>query len=207
LSEDKVVRLTCLDLFHPECIDVHASSLPPHTAKAGYLCPICSKPIFPPELENNPLVKQLTNYLSHAPWAKNLIIHPETIVQLKVENTTSSNTSPSTLEGGLSSPIAKRTNDPSQDSTIGISSRKPPRDHTPTTRNEEEEEDKYQKRSLTQLLVALGIMSNTSKNKSRTRIRFDTRKILLLFAVITCLVTVVVLGMSLTSEINTITSG
>src|SRR5436305_422017 len=89
-------------MFHPECLDVHASSLPPHTAKAGYLCPSCTvsyipaytlpqpndllpdffdqKPIFPPEIENNPLVKNVNNYLLHASWAKKLITPAEPLV-------------------------------------------------------------------------------------------------------------------------------
>jgi hypothetical protein len=35
-------HLLLLDMFHAECVDVHAASLPAHTAKAGYVCPTCS---------------------------------------------------------------------------------------------------------------------------------------------------------------------
>jgi len=205
LTEDKVIRLTCFDLFHPECIDVHASSLPPHTAKSGYLCPICTKPIFP-DLENNPLVKQLNIYLSHATWAKPLIGTnlSETVTnqqdQSRETSSSTNNISPTSLEEGLSTPV-KRGNEVTQENSFSLASRKQPRDQLFTLHTDEDEEDKYQKRSITQLFVALGLVK-PSKNKSKTRIHLDTRRVLVIFALITCLITVITLGMSLTSDIN-----
>jgi len=201
LKEDKLIRLTCFDLFHPECIDVHASSLPPHTAKAGYLCPVCSKPLFPPDVDNNPLVKQLNNYLARASWAKTLLAPtPDTINQH--DNMKDTDSSLAALEGGLTVP-SKRSNETAQEnSLLGIASRKQPKD-TMMISTDEDEEDKYQKRSLTQLFVALGLL-RPSKNKPRTRIRLDKRRILIILALITCLVTVIALGMSLTSDINNV---
>jgi len=77
LTEDNVLRLTCYDMFHPECLDVQAATLPPHTAKAGYLCSVCSKPIFPPDGEN-PIAFKLNQHLEKASWATNLLSHTKT---------------------------------------------------------------------------------------------------------------------------------
>lgn len=206
LSEDKVVRLTCLDMFHPECLDVHASSLPPHTAKAGYLCPTCSKGIFPAEVESNPLVKHVQNYLSKATWAKNLVQPPP----LQPLNGFSSESPQEFDMRGNQEElqvVAKRGDAASQDS-FGMSSRKAqPRDHPITIypdTDADEEEDKYQKRSLTQLFVALGIMRPTkSKSNVRTRVKLDTKRVLIILALLSTLITVLILGSSITSNINT----
>jgi hypothetical protein len=88
-----------IDLFHPECIDVYASSLPAHTAKAGYLCPVCSvsisssdshiviqKPLFPSD-DNNPLAQHLNNHLSEAAWSKSMItVKPDTSINQQTGN-------------------------------------------------------------------------------------------------------------------------
>jgi len=207
LSEDKVVRLTCLDMFHPECLDVHASSLPPHTAKAGYLCPVCSKPIFPPEVDSNPLVKQVTNYLTRASWARNLIAPPPPVEPVVIPMPSAQQdagvSAPNSTESGVS--YKRPMEQPSQDTSFGVASRKSQmREHIIQMHGDEDEEDKYQKRSITQLFVALGLLKpSKSKSNARTRIRLDTRRILVILALVSTLVTVIVLGMSLTSDINT----
>jgi len=68
ISEDNVLRLTCLHMFHPECLDVHCSSFPPNTAKAGFTCPACVKPIIPPPGNSSMLVQLLNTHLETAPW-------------------------------------------------------------------------------------------------------------------------------------------
>jgi hypothetical protein len=55
-------------MFHPECLDVHCSSFPPNTAKAGFTCPSCSKPIIPPGTASSNLVHLLNKHLETAPW-------------------------------------------------------------------------------------------------------------------------------------------
>jgi hypothetical protein len=73
LSQDNMVRFLCLDMFHPECIDVYASSLPPHTAQAGYGCPTCSKPMIPPQGSTSPLAQHIKQVLSRSSWAARLM--------------------------------------------------------------------------------------------------------------------------------------
>lgn len=213
LIEDKVVRLTCLHTFHPECLDVHASSLPPHTAKAGYLCPICSKCIFPAEIESNPLVKHVQNYLSKAHWARNLLAPPPLKpVSIDMPPTDSKDFDTRTNVSELPV-VSKRGVDgqlsSSNQDSFGMSSRKTQlRDYTINMPGMElsdaDEEDKYQKRSLTQLFVALGLMKpNKSKSNVRSRVKFDIRRVLIILALVSTLITVFILGSSITSKINT----
>ncbi|CAD5318525.1 unnamed protein product [Arabidopsis thaliana] len=44
----QVTRLGCLHAIHTSCLVSLIKSFPPHTAPAGYVCPSCSTPIWPP---------------------------------------------------------------------------------------------------------------------------------------------------------------
>jgi len=68
ITPDNVLRLTCLHMFHPECIDVHCASFPPNTAQAGFTCPTCQKSIMPPPGSSSPLAQTLLKHLDQAPW-------------------------------------------------------------------------------------------------------------------------------------------
>ncbi|XP_006346311.1 zinc finger protein-like 1 homolog isoform X3 [Solanum tuberosum] len=48
---DGTTRLGCLHTIHTNCLVSHLKSFPPHTAPAGYVCPIleCSTSIWPPK--------------------------------------------------------------------------------------------------------------------------------------------------------------
>ncbi|XP_031568074.1 zinc finger protein-like 1 homolog [Actinia tenebrosa] len=70
LEEGDVVRLVCYDVFHLACINKFCQSLPPNTAPAGYTCPNCKHPIFPPENMVSPVVDQLRQKLSNIAWAR-----------------------------------------------------------------------------------------------------------------------------------------
>lgn len=48
-GETAVSRLGCLHVFHLSCFSKHLQSFPPHTAPAGYTCPVCSTPVWPPK--------------------------------------------------------------------------------------------------------------------------------------------------------------
>nr|KAF6439549.1 zinc finger protein like 1 [Molossus molossus] len=48
LAARETTRLVCYDLFHWACLNERAAQLPQNTAPAGYQCPSCSGPIFPP---------------------------------------------------------------------------------------------------------------------------------------------------------------
>jgi len=220
INEDNHIRLMCLDVFHPECLDVYASSLPPHTAKAGYLCPTCNKAMFPPNGES-PLAQHLTQHLSQAHWATPLLSlksvestsvlsnqNEETRVTITPDGIETPYQQPS-LSSNETSQSFKRndsqlTNQDSTTSYSSMASRKSGnygRDHSIVI-GDEEDEDKYRKRGVMQLFTALGLIkpSKGVKGTKQTRIRLDTRRILIIFALIACLVTVILLGSSLTND-------
>jgi len=219
LTDENVLRLTCLDLFHPECIDVYASSLPAHTAKAGYLCPLCTKPLFPSDT-SSPLAQDLTRHLSQTAWSSSLvtgkILDPSlpTPQQDIKDNVSVGNTEEKqdgnhaannpASEHSITSPSTKRidvTASVNSSESVGIASRKPQREFVVNVNDEDD--DKYRKRSFTQLLTALGFIKPTKQTKaSKGRIKVDTRRMLIIIALVSCLITVVILGMSMTSEDN-----
>ncbi|KAH9323470.1 hypothetical protein KI387_018109, partial [Taxus chinensis] len=76
--EDGVVttRLGCLHVGHTHCLVSHLQSFPPHTAPAGYLCPACSSPIWPPKSikdSGSALHTKLKEAISQSELAKNLL--------------------------------------------------------------------------------------------------------------------------------------
>ncbi|TPX30212.1 hypothetical protein SmJEL517_g06171 [Synchytrium microbalum] len=68
-----VVRLTCFDLFHVDCINSHCAKLPEHTASAGYSCPSCHVPIIPPDNVNSQIAELVRNTFRDASWAQHII--------------------------------------------------------------------------------------------------------------------------------------
>eukprot|EP00026_Physarum_polycephalum_P013636 Phypoly_transcript_14058.p1 GENE.Phypoly_transcript_14058~~Phypoly_transcript_14058.p1 ORF type:complete len:246 (+),score=32.02 Phypoly_transcript_14058:53-790(+) len=73
VDPNNMVRFLCLDMFHPECIDVYASSLPANTALAGYTCPTCDKPILPAPANTSVLAQQIRKVFAHSPWAARVL--------------------------------------------------------------------------------------------------------------------------------------
>ncbi|CAL4916287.1 unnamed protein product [Urochloa decumbens] len=45
---EETTRLGCLHVMHTKCLITHIQSFPTQTAPAGYVCPSCSIPIWPP---------------------------------------------------------------------------------------------------------------------------------------------------------------
>lgn len=62
--------LPCPDVFHWHCLNNLASRLPLHTAPAGYQCPVCQGPVFPPPNLASPVADQLREQLSSVNWAR-----------------------------------------------------------------------------------------------------------------------------------------
>ncbi|XAR52920.1 hypothetical protein NMG60_11021254 [Bertholletia excelsa] len=48
-TDPQTTRLGCLHIIHTNCLVSHIKGYPPHTAPAGYVCPACSIPIWPPK--------------------------------------------------------------------------------------------------------------------------------------------------------------
>uniref|UniRef100_A0A3B1IK96 Zinc finger protein-like 1 n=1 Tax=Astyanax mexicanus TaxID=7994 RepID=A0A3B1IK96_ASTMX len=69
ISQD-TVRLVCYDLFHWSCLNDLASRLPLYTAPAGYQCPTCQGPVFPPSNLASPVADVLRGQLSTVNWAR-----------------------------------------------------------------------------------------------------------------------------------------
>ncbi|KAI8895024.1 hypothetical protein BC833DRAFT_602753 [Globomyces pollinis-pini] len=67
-----VVRLTCLDLFHIDCINDYCTKLPKNTAISGYTCPGCSSRILPPSHQAGPLAVLVRSVFQNTAWAKHL---------------------------------------------------------------------------------------------------------------------------------------
>lgn len=70
LAGQDTVRLVCYDVFHWHCLNNLASRLPLHTAPAGYQCPTCQGPVFPPSNLASPIADVLKEQLSSVNWAR-----------------------------------------------------------------------------------------------------------------------------------------
>lgn len=60
------------DILHLECLNNYACHLPLNTAPAGYVCPICTIPIFSftPGTVKSPVASLLEQSLANFPWAR-----------------------------------------------------------------------------------------------------------------------------------------
>ncbi|KAA0716557.1 Zinc finger protein-like 1 [Triplophysa tibetana] len=70
LDSQDTVRLVCYDLFHWSCLNELASRQPLCTAPAGYQCPTCQGPVFPPPNLASPVADTLREQLSSVNWAR-----------------------------------------------------------------------------------------------------------------------------------------
>lgn len=67
---DVKLFLPFTDVFHWACLNNLASRLPLHTAPAGYQCPTCQGPVFPPSNLASPIADVLKEQLSSVNWAR-----------------------------------------------------------------------------------------------------------------------------------------
>uniref|UniRef100_A0A673UW56 Zinc finger protein-like 1 n=1 Tax=Suricata suricatta TaxID=37032 RepID=A0A673UW56_SURSU len=70
LANRETTRLVCYDLFHWACLNERAAQLPRNTAPAGYQCPSCSGPVFPPANLAGPVASALREKLATVNWAR-----------------------------------------------------------------------------------------------------------------------------------------
>ncbi|XP_067328688.1 zinc finger protein-like 1 [Anolis sagrei] len=70
LSTKETVRLVCYDLFHWSCLNEMVAHLPKNTAPAGFQCPGCQGPLFPPANLVSPVAAALTHKLASVNWAR-----------------------------------------------------------------------------------------------------------------------------------------
>lgn len=64
------VAFSSADLFHWACLNEMAGQLPKNTAPAGYQCPSCKGPIFPPANLVSPVASALREKLATVNWAR-----------------------------------------------------------------------------------------------------------------------------------------
>eukprot|EP00127_Corallochytrium_limacisporum_P003108 Clim_evm37s146 gene=Clim_evmTU37s146 len=69
----ETVRLLCYDIFHWECLNNYAASLPFTTAPAGYTCPKCNKSIIPSQHSASPVAVALKEKLQRSEWSRRLM--------------------------------------------------------------------------------------------------------------------------------------
>jgi len=208
LSSDNLLRLSCLDMFHPECLDVYAKSLPPHTAKAGFVCPECKKPIFPNE-EKSQLAIQLNKHLNQSSWAQKFMEKgtngEANGVNAGNTNTNNTNSNSNVIQSSSSFPTLRSTAPIS--STPDLQNKKEYNVSLEKAENgiEEDDEDKYKKKGVGELFVALGLAqaTNTTTTNARgggknrqIRIRLNQKRIVVIIALLLTLVTVFVMAMS-----------
>jgi hypothetical protein len=72
-----VVRLTCLDVFHLDCLNQFCESKPLNTAISGYICPLCPTRILPPIQQTGPLASRVRKSFENSRWAQN--VQPNTV--------------------------------------------------------------------------------------------------------------------------------
>ncbi|XP_050675004.1 zinc finger protein-like 1 homolog [Leptidea sinapis] len=70
LGEAECIRLTCYHVFHWECAESLYRGLPRTTAPAGYQCPSCASPVFPPSNLVSPVADVLKEKLAGVNWAR-----------------------------------------------------------------------------------------------------------------------------------------
>ncbi|XP_023593987.1 zinc finger protein-like 1 [Trichechus manatus latirostris] len=70
LTTRETIRLICYDVFHWACLNERAAQLPRNTAPAGYQCPNCNGPIFPPSNLAGPVASTLREKLATVNWAR-----------------------------------------------------------------------------------------------------------------------------------------
>jgi len=214
---DPVLRLMCLDMFHPECVNVYASALPPHTAKAGYLCPTCSKPMFPPDVDN-PLAKEVTDYLTRSSWSSNILTGKtqhenlsDPMIQTNEEinsiHKSQTNSQAQSNQQLFNQPQTNIGGESTTDSSnfSSVASRKTAREHNVDTSINimDEDEDKYKKKSVMQLFLNLGLIpAQPLKGSRQTRIRLDKRRIFILIGLLSSLFIVIFLASSMISDIS-----
>eukprot|EP00249_Psilotum_nudum_P018051 c26616_g1_i1 orf=587-1735(-) len=75
-EDSSTTRLGCLHVLHSPCLVSYLQSLPHHTAPAGYICPVCSAPVWPPKSikdRSSILSTKLMDVISQSGLSKTLL--------------------------------------------------------------------------------------------------------------------------------------
>ncbi|KAL7227406.1 hypothetical protein ACSBR1_022282 [Camellia fascicularis] len=118
-TDPQTTRLGCLHIIHTSCLDSHIKGFPPHTAPAGYTCPACSTPIWPPKSikdSGSQLHSKLKEAIMQSGLEKNLfgnhpVSLPATESRVPPPAFSSDPLMHVSTTGGSSSTVGKDTND------------------------------------------------------------------------------------------------
>eukprot|EP01088_Endostelium_zonatum_P017048 TRINITY_DN4855_c0_g2_i1.p1 TRINITY_DN4855_c0_g2~~TRINITY_DN4855_c0_g2_i1.p1 ORF type:complete len:263 (+),score=37.45 TRINITY_DN4855_c0_g2_i1:164-952(+) len=203
LTPDHVIRLMCLHMLHPECLDMHASSFPPNTAKAGYVCPVpdCKTPLVPTNPNSSTLSQILYNHIEHSSWfeSKSQPLMDRNDSRNHRDNDSfdrtfdmdSSNRSPKQR----SSFIPNETN--IKDSANILIDSESNKRANPIF---DDDADKYNKNQISKLIynpAPLGAVGDAFSRRTRGGSPFTTKRILMIFALLSTLLIVAFLSTSL----------
>jgi len=70
IKSGDVIRLSCYDLFHWDCINSWALRFPETTAPSFYQCPDCKAPVFPAAALVSPVADVVRQKLSKVAWGR-----------------------------------------------------------------------------------------------------------------------------------------
>lgn len=70
INKGEVVRLSCYDLFHWDCINAWALKFPENASPTTYQCPDCRISLFPPAALVSPVADVLRQKLSTVAWGR-----------------------------------------------------------------------------------------------------------------------------------------
>eukprot|EP01104_Vermistella_antarctica_P005605 TRINITY_DN160_c2_g4_i1.p1 TRINITY_DN160_c2_g4~~TRINITY_DN160_c2_g4_i1.p1 ORF type:complete len:244 (-),score=47.84 TRINITY_DN160_c2_g4_i1:25-756(-) len=178
--ESNSLRLTCLHLFHPECLDARCSGLPRNTACAGFSCPDCGVAIRPAPTDRSLLAETVRSYLESSSWAAGAGL-----------------TERAPTPEILNQPAASA---PSSSSYTRVSQRQA--DNTAITIDGNDDDDKYNKRPTqhhsNSILIDSPVKARSSSSSSSSSV--SVKHVLALFAIASTLATVIVLYHSLSQE-------
>ncbi|XP_022188597.1 zinc finger protein-like 1 [Nilaparvata lugens] len=116
LKSEDCVRLLCYHIVHWKCLDTAARALPQTTAPAGYKCPQCDFPIFPPLNLVSPVADILRERLAGVNWARVGLGLPLLSEEIEVRPVTEGNSTeppkPMCIENGMSNDAVVHVEDP-----------------------------------------------------------------------------------------------
>jgi len=183
VTNENVLRLQCFHLFHPECVDIHASSLPANAPPESFTCSVCNTPVIPPATtENNGLITELLRHLRKSPWTASRLGALGASTSNGASTTTSMTPNNKTMPGASVFAVPTGAHTPIH----GVVSRKGPAASLSASgaaldalRDADDEDDKYRRRDGVQRLLGghtAVVVDSQAKATRRARVRLSWRR-------------------------------
>ncbi|KAJ3394226.1 hypothetical protein HDU92_007083 [Lobulomyces angularis] len=84
LDQGALVRFSCLDLFHVNCVNSICDQQPDNTAPAGFLCFTCHEPILPADNNVTQIANLIRTTFKDSKWGKNCQITIPQMISIDV---------------------------------------------------------------------------------------------------------------------------